>query len=364
MDMFEPMNAARRSWMRNWLGLWGWGFAAYTVLGIMGGIQDELTELSHGFTFNWIEVLGSNLIGHYGIALFVPPLVLLVRRFPLDRAHWKTSAPTLFAATFGLFLVSHFVVERLEIALLTDQLIRPSSVLGGMFNFWVIIAAAQAGEFYRREQEGERQTVELRERLTHAQLEALRSQLHPHFLFNTLNAAATLMHTDVPGADRMLTELADLLRITLTYPGAHEIPLEEELGLVERYLSIMRVRFRDRLTVGIDVPPDARGALVPAFVLQPLIENALEHGLAVKPGPGRVDITAGQEDGRLRITVVDDGPGPARNAGVGVGLANTRERLAQLYGPDQELTLAPAGPSGGGRVVLSIPWRADPRPAA
>jgi sensor histidine kinase YesM len=350
------------SWGRTWLRLWAWGFAAYTVLGIMGAIQDEVSAIQHGMPFSLIEVLTSNLVGHYGIALFVPPVVLLVRRFPLDRAHWKRSGPVLFAATFFLFLVSHFAVEGPEIALLTTRLIRPSSVLGGMFNFWVIVVAAQAAEFYRREQEREHQAVELRERLTHAQLEALRSQLHPHFLFNTLNAAATLMHTDVPGADRMLTELADLLRSTLAFSGRHEIPLAEELALVDRYLSIMRVRFRDRLTVEIDVAPEAREVLVPAFLLQPLLENALEHGLAVKPGPGCLAVHAARQDGRLTITVTDDGPGPAHNAAAGVGLTNTRERLAQLYGTDQTLTLGPAAPSGGARVVVSIPWR--PRPAA
>jgi LytS/YehU family sensor histidine kinase len=234
--------------------------------------------------------------------------------------------------------------------------------VGGLFNLWTITLAAQAAEFYRGEQERERQAVELRERLTQAQLEALRSQLHPHVLFNTLNAAATLMHTDVAGADRMLTELADLLRSTLAYPGRHEIPLAEELALVDRYLSIMRVRFRDRLTVEIDVAPEAREILVPAFLLQPLLENALEHGLAVKPGPGRLAVHAARQDGRLTITVTDDGPGPAHNAAAGVGLTNTRERLAQLYGADQALTLDSAGPSGGARVVVSVPWR--PRPAA
>ena len=356
--MFEVM--ARAGWIRTWLGLWGWGFAAYTVLGVMGGLQDEVAAIQEGVIVNWPQIIGANIAGHYGIALFVPPLVLLVQRFPLDRTHWKRSAPVLLVATFVLFLVSHFAVERFEIALLTTGLIRPSSVMGGMFNLWVIVVAAQAAEFYRREQVRERQAVELRERLTHAQLEALRSQLHPHFLFNTLNAAATLMHTDVAGADRMLTELADLLRTTLTFPGTQEIPLGEELALVDRYVSIMRARFRDRLTVAIDVSDDAREALVPAFLLQPLIENSLEHGLDVKPGPGRIGIAAAHEHGRLRLTVTDDGPGPAPSAVTGVGLTNTRERLAQLYGSDHELTLSRGDASGGARTLVSLPWHTRP----
>jgi sensor histidine kinase YesM len=346
----------RESWLRTWLRLWAWGLAAYTVLGVMGGIQDEVFAIREHVTFQWFEVLGANLVGHWGNGLFVPPIVLLVRRFPLDRAHWKHSVPMILAGTIGLFFVMHFGVEQVEVALLTTRLIRPSSFVGGMYSLWVIVVAAQAAEFYRGEQERERQAVELRERLTHAQLEALRSQLHPHFLFNTLNAAATLMHSDVPGADRMLTELADLLRTTLAYSGTHEIPLSEELALVDRYLAIMRVRFRDRLTVRIDVVPEAQDALVPAFILQPLLENALEHGLAVKPGPGRLEVMVAHVGHRLSITVADDGPGPAHDAAAGVGLTNTRERLAQLYGTDQSLTLGSAGPAGGGRVVVSLPW--------
>jgi len=348
--------------VRTWLRLWAWGFGAYTVLGIMGGIQDEVSAIQHGLSFSVTEILASNLVGHYGIALFVPPVVLLVRRFPLDGAHWRRSVPVVVLATLLLFLLMRFGVEELEIAIFTTRLIRPSSFVGGMYTLWIIVLAGQAVEFYRGEQERERQAVELRERLTYAQLEALRSQLHPHFLFNTLNAAATLMHTDVPGADRMLTELADLLRSTLAFSGRHEIPLAEELALVDRYLSIMRVRFRDRLTVQIDVSPEAREALVPAFLLQPLLENALEHGLAVKPGPGRLAVHAARQDGGLTITVTDDGPGPAHDAAAGVGLTNTRERLAQLYGADQALTLDSTGPTGGARVVVSVPWR--PRPTA
>ena len=351
---------AGSSWWRTWLGLWGWGLAAYTVLGIMGGIQDEVFAIREHVSFQWFEVLGSNLIGHWGNGLFVPPIVLLVRRFPLDRAHWKRSIPVVLLGTVALFFVMRFGVEQLEVTFLTTRLFRPSSFVGGMYSLWVIVVAAQAAEFYRGEQERERQAVELRERLTHAQLEALRSQLHPHFLFNTLNAAVTLMHSDVPGADRMLTELADLLRTTLAYPGTQEITLGEELALVDRYLSIMRVRFRDRLTVLIEVAPDSRDALVPAFILQPLLENALEHGLAVKPGPGRLEVTAAREDHHLAITVTDDGPGPAHDAAAGVGLTNTRERLTQLYGTDQSLTLTAAGPRGGGRVRVAIPWRVRP----
>jgi LytS/YehU family sensor histidine kinase len=235
-------------------------------------------------------------------------------------------------------------------------------LFGEMYDIWSIVVVAQAIEFYRRAQERERQAVELRERLTHARLEALRSQLQPHFLFNTLNGAATLMHTDVAAADRMLTQLSDLLRATLTPGGPQEIPLVEELELLDRYLAIMLVRFRDRLSVSVDVTPAARAALVPQFLLQPLIENALEHGIGARPGPGRLEIRAARDGDRLRITITDDGPGPDPHAVIdaGIGLANTKARLAQLYGDDQQLTLEPVDETGGGRVTVSLPFRAGP----
>lgn len=342
---------------RTWLKLWAWGFAAYTAFGVLAAIQVEANAASSGLPADWWTLFSVTLVNNYDFALFVPPLFLLVRRFPLDHAHWKSSTPILLLATLSCLMVKWAIIEPLETRLLPISNGLAAHVMGSMYELWTIVLFAQAIEFYRRAQERERQAVELRERLTQAKLDALRSQLHPHFLFNTLNGAATLMHTDVDGADRMLTQLGDLLRATLAHGNAHEIPLGEELELLERYLAIMQVRFRDRLTVHLDVSGDTRSALVPAFLLQPLLENALEHGIAERPGPGRVDVRAVRDDGRLTIIVTDDGPGPGADASSGIGIANTRERLAQLYGEAQDLTLGPAGARGGARVSVSLPWR-------
>ena len=171
------------------------------------------------------------------------------------------------------------------------------------------------------------------------------------------------MHWDVAAADEMVTQLSELLRETLRHPGTHEIPLSEEIALIERYLSIVRARFQDRLTVVYDVAPDVRAALVPHFILQPLVENALEHGIALQPGPGLVAISAGRDGDRLRIAVVDDGPGLEPEAtngngnGNGVGLANTRARLAELYGEQQGVTLEASHPKGA-RVTVTLPYHA------
>jgi two-component system, LytTR family, sensor kinase len=358
---------------RRWLRLWAWGFLAYTVLGGLSATQNAVNTARAGQAVDWPGLIANRLLDNYGYALFVPLLFLLVRRFPLDRAHWVGSAPVLLVATFACVFVKCVGIEPLTANLIPLAGGFSAHVFGEMYDMSGIVVVAQAIEFYRRAQERERQAAELREQLTHAQLDALRSQLHPHFLFNTLNGAAALMHTDVAAADRMVTQLADLLRATLAYAGAHEIPLGEELELLDRYLAIMRVRFHDRLTVRVDAGPEVREGLVPAFLLQPLVENALEHGIDARPGPGRLDIRAArdQERGRLRITITDDGPGPDRQARAGIGIANTRERLAQLYGDRQELTLAaapPAGGNGGGgreggaQVVVSLPWRTAGQP--
>jgi len=230
--------------------------------------------------------------------------------------------------------------------------------------FWCLIGVVYAAEFYRRERERELQTARLRAELTEARLDALATQLRPHFLFNALHGVSTLMHRDVDAADAMLANLADLLRRTLRPSedgDRHEVRLAEEIISLRLYIAVIEERFRDRLTVGIDVPDALSRALVPHFVLQPLFENALEHGIARRAGPGRVDVFAERVNGALRLTVSDDGPGlsdrdsqPVRD---GIGLSNTRRRLRELYGDSQSLAVE-AGTSGTGlRVSVSLPYR-------
>ena len=205
----------------------------------------------------------------------------------------------------------------------------------------------------------------LEESLAGARLESLQAQMRPHFLFNTLNALAVLARRgDGAAVDRAIGDLGELLRASFDHEGRHEIALGEELELVERYLALQRIRFPDRLQVEWDVAPETRAALVPALLVQPLVENALEHGLARAQG-GRVRIAARRAGDALELEVLDDGPGFAAGAGPagaaepgagGVGLANTRERLALLHGDAASLTCGD-GPDGGGRVRIRLPWR-------
>lgn len=345
-----------------WLKVLGWAFLAYTGLFVMSTIQGTINIRYEGLTVQWPLLLTSRALDEYSSALFVPPIFLLVRRFPLDRGHWRVSVLVLLAATTVAVGVKYALTQPVLHSLFPAYTASISSaiatnMLAVLFDFWAVVAVAQAIDFHRRAQERGRLAVQLRERLTQAQLDALRSRLQPHFLFNTLNGAATLLHRDPEGADRMLNQLAELLRLTLAHGGAQEIPLREEMGLLERYLGIMRVRLGDRLSVTFDVPEGLSRGAIPPFLLQPLVENALEHGIGARPGRGRLHVRAWREGASLRITITDDGPGIQGGVpDAGMGLSSSRERLARMYGDGQSLTVEAASPSGGTRVAIVLPW--------
>jgi LytS/YehU family sensor histidine kinase len=221
-----------------------------------------------------------------------------------------------------------------------------------------IVGAAHLLDYYQKFRERELLASQLGVRLAEARLLVLRMQLHPHFLFNTLNAISALMHSDIGLADRMLARLAELLRATLADPGSQEVILRRELAFLTPYLEIEQARMGNRLTVTVDVPADLHAARLPYLVLQPLVENAIRHGIAPRPGPGRLAVRGRRRGGRLELEVADDGPGlpPAEAFSEGIGLSNTRARLRGLYGDDQSLTLRP-GPDGGLTVTVSLPYR-------
>jgi len=218
--------------------------------------------------------------------------------------------------------------------------------------YLAIVCAAHALHFYRRSQERER----LEASLAKARLEALKMQLQPHFLFNSLNAITALVHKDADAAEEMLTALADLLRLTLETSNDQELPLQRELEFVERYLAIEHVRFGDRLRFQLEIAPETRSALVPTFILQPLVENAVRHGLEPRSGEGLLTVEAKRDGTNLCLAIRDNGVGIPEGtpSHEGIGLKNTRARLHELYGESAELALHNAQ---GFCVTVTLPFR-------
>ena len=247
-----------------------------------------------------------------------------------------------------------------------DGLLRPAfqqaSLSYHLLTYLAIAIAIFAARCFDRSRGRALRTTALEAQLAQARLQALKAQLHPHFLFNTLNAISALMHRDVDSADRMIALLSDLLRVSLDKDDRHQVSLREELEILERYLAIERIRFRDRLRVEIDVERPCYDALVPRLILQPLVENSVIHGIALQSTAGLIAIRARRKGNRLAVSVSDDGPGlleepPLRE---GVGLSNTRARLAELYGSDHRLALERAA-VGGLEVIIEVPFEQQPR---
>jgi two-component system, LytTR family, sensor kinase len=238
-------------------------------------------------------------------------------------------------------------------------------VLGaGLARNYVVRSRARLSETQRLQAEATKlqaEAAELHAQVTDARLNALRAQLNPHFLFNTLNAVSTLVEEDPPGARRMIARLSDLLRHTLGEENEQEIPLSRELEMLRRYLDIMEVRFQGKLDVSIDSEPSLDDALVPNLVLQPLVENAFRHGIAQMQDVGRVAVRAARDNGDLVLTVLDNGHGLAGDARDGVGLTNTRARLAQLYGSDRPRLSLISANGGGALVEVRVPYHTKPQ---
>jgi len=214
---------------------------------------------------------------------------------------------------------------------------------------------------YRRDvNDGQRRIAKLEKLLGESRLDALRTQLHPHFLFNALNAISAHVERDPRTARWMLERLGSLLRMSLEHAREQEMPLERELAFIECYMDLQKIRFEDRLALMTKIDPDVMSALVPSLILQPLVENAVRHGIASGAAAGRIEIQAWRDQNSLLLTVHDDGPGlPADwdpDHGFGVGLSNTRERLHNLYGASQRFEIV-GNPGGGVQVTLTMPFR-------
>jgi len=344
-------------------------FAVWTFLAAFSSSQTVVYLSQRGQPIVWRDMLTGRFADWYTCALFTPLFFWMGRRYPIDKKSWRVMLPLTLVVTSVCVVIKYAVLVPIEHALGLNLGASFSSELSRNFAnesmaFWAVIGIVHAFEFNRRYREREVAAADLRARLSEAQLEALRSQIHPHFLFNTLHAISTLMHRDVEAADTMLTRLSDLLRLTMQHRDQNEISLRDELALVDQYIEIMRVRFGDRLTVRHVIHPDTLDALVPQFILQPLLENAFDHGIAKTAGPGTIVISALTVDGKLELSISDNGFTPNRSGDRvkqnGMGLANTRRRLEQLYGSAQSISLEKL-PERGTRVVVAIPLHRSTR---
>jgi hypothetical protein len=341
--------------VRDWLAIWcGW-----TALALFFAVSASLTYLSTGRPGNWALSISRSLLEWWLWALLTPVAVWLARRYPFDwRSPWRHLA--IHAAAGAALSAIKTAVERAMFAWFTGiwTYWLVSTFALQFFIYCAIVAAAHGVVYYERSRERDH----LATRLADARLQLLSMQLQPHFLFNTLNTIAELVHGDPDAADYMITGLSDLLRRTLEIGPAQEISLDAELELLGRYLDIQKARFGDRLSVTIAVEDDARPAAVPVLLFQPLVENAIRHGLAERVLSGRIDIAIRRDGARLFITVTDDGSGAGAHMASTperVGLGNTRARLEALYGSQHRLELADA-PERGTRVSMEIPFRVAP----
>lgn len=340
-----------------------------TFFAILFALRGSIASIDRGEEPEWTQQLGWSLAMWWTCLPLLPPLAALVRRFPVGRPHPWRNAGLLLLGTMTAAWLRHVVFSPVVVVLsgvADGQASAFARILTYFTVFLVMVALLHAVHYYRAERARERREAALARGLAEARLAALRTQLQPHFVFNVLNAVTTLLHADPMAADRMLTRFAELLRVIL-HDQAEQHTLERELDLLARYVELMQLRFGDRISVEWHVDDAALGAMVPYLVLQPLVENAYEHGLASRVSGGRLRIAASRAGDQLVLMVQDDGVGLVANAETqtgpaeadtnqGMGLRITRDRLRQLYAEQSSLVLEPP-PEGGTRARVTLPYR-------
>src|ERR1044071_111093 len=343
---------------------WGLGFCFWTLLALSFASQFYISSAKAGNEVTWKQAVNYALGDWYVFALLSVPVVRLARRFRFEVGMWARSLSVHVAGSI-LFSLAYMVIRagvgQWQSQASFIEVFRPLLVKTWHFNlliYWVIVAVSNAFDYYRKYRERELRASELEKGLAQAKLQALQMQLNPHFLFNTLHSISSLMHKDVEAADRMITRLSDLLRAALDSASTQEVSLGEELKMLELYLSIEQIRFGSRLTVKMNIASQALRHQVPSLILQPLVANAIRHGIEPRARRGCLELQARRHDGSLSLVVSDDGAGLQKRAQIkeGVGLSNTRARLRELYGTAHQFEMI-QGEKGGVRVELTIPFR-------
>ena len=346
------------------------GCAVATVLGFFYAAHSHFLG-DDGKPILWSWALIDYLSFWWGWGLLSGPIAWLVYRYPIGRGKRRNLLIHFFASAAASPLHSSFcyLAEHKLLQPVVHQTMPwhvPSLSIyvllaypRGMIYCWLLIVIMHALDYYRQYEEKTVAASQLEAQLAQAKLHLLKMQLHPHFLFNTLNSISALLHEDVELADLMIERLGDFLRLTLEHSTAQEVTLREELEYLNCYLAIEQIRLQERLTKVIQVDPDTLDARVPGLILQPIVENAVRHGIAPRAAGGRLEISARRDRSRLLLRVEDNGCGLSSgangSAGKGMGLSITRARLERLYGTDQRFDMQNA-PNGGVIVTLEIPF--------
>jgi sensor histidine kinase YesM len=372
---FDSKNSGNPPWQqRRWVRLaFTWGI--WTFIGIVFTFQGYFTSYRSERPMPFSEAFYMQMIWAYLFAVATPLVLWAAARLPIERTNWIRSAllhiPISVALSIALTALGRVLIwlrfgypvgRSLTFESVTRFVIGNFSEAIGIY--LLIALTSYAYSYYRRYREGQLRTLQLEAQLSHAQLQALKMQLHPHFLFNTLHSISALLNKDVPAARKMITRLGDFLRLTLENSGSQEVTLQQEMDFLSCYLEIERIRFQNRLVTRMEMGEHTLDAKVPNLILQPIVENAIRHGIAPRSTPGLIEIQAKQLNGTLRIQVRDNGPGLSehRTSDVlfkkGLGLANTENRLERLYGAAHSFDLK-NDPDGGLIVTLEIPFHKD-----
>ena len=363
----QSLDRARRP-ARRWLRHFGF----WTLLVLVNSLKRE-GPVIRGTDISWIESLKIAVSVWYSWALLAPVILWVDRKLPLRKdalvQRFLAHVPLSFVFITAYTYLSHAISVLIETPEQTAWLAGPvvsnalrATTRSSNMIYWVIVAIGVSFEYQRFLRDQEVQQAEIQRLMSEAQLKSLQAQLHPHFLFNTLNAISDYIETDAATARMMLEKLGDLLR-SLTHTSADgEVALADELAFVETYLELQTLRFGDSLSVRVDVDPEVLNALVPPLILQPLVENAIKHGRLNSVGvAASIHISAWPEGDRLNLRVSDNGPGFAPNwtkeDARGIGLSNTRQRIQTLYGQGTAALVAANAPGGGAQLDLHLPLR-------
>ena len=343
--------------------------AAWTLVAMLFAGQAWFAAQVRGEPLAWARAGLIWIVWAAVWAALTPIALRLAARFPLQRPY-VLRAILIHGVASALCGLANLALFALAAPVIGATQVEPtwigtlSRLLGTTFLlnlpvYWLIVAAAHGERLVRTARERDRRELRLEAQLADARLQTLRAQLQPHFLFNALNTISVLMHENVDSADRILLQLSALLRRSLDGNEAYEVTLGEEIDFLESYLEIEQARFGGRLSYQVLVPDEVLEARVPTLILQPLVENALRHGIATRAGPGRVEIKAHRHGDVLRLSVSDDGRGLPEAATERVGLANTRARLQLLHADRQRFEVRNSD-DGGVIAEIELPWRTVP----